>query len=151
MNKPKYRAWDTWNKRMITEFGRETLVETSSGFHYVDLYAKTDGTVIASIKEHKNGDIFTNPVETLPLMQYTGLKDKNGVEIYEGDILRRKYKSINYSNVEHTIEYAVFRDNTGAWRVKNPNKTLTNVLEIRKAVEVIGNIHANPELLNEVD
>ncbi|EOL45789.1 YopX family protein [Enterococcus caccae] len=139
MNKPKFRAWKKIRiQEMFNDVVRIDWLNNKIAIKY----------------PNPGGNTFRIDEESLDnviLMQYTGLKDKNGVEICEGDILRKKYKSINYSNVEHTIEYAVFRDNTGAWRVKNPNKTLTNLLQIRKAVEVIGNIHANPELLNEVE
>lgn len=78
----------------------------------------------------------------------TGIKDKNGVEIYEGDIVKELWESIN--GVESTFHMRVFKDNTGAWRVRYPNYTLGNVIAIRKRIEVIGSVYENPELL-EVD
>lgn len=70
------------------------------------------------------------------LMQYTGLKDKNGVEIYEGDI-------IECDNEKHLISWN--NEQSGFW----PFTTrIGNLYErIRLGFEVIGNIYENPELL----
>ncbi len=69
-----------------------------------------------------------------PIMQFTGLYDKNGKEIYEGDIL---------SNDFDPRGVVVFIDN-GFWLVRsNGDRHMPN-LEYR---EIIGNIHENPELL----
>lgn len=92
------------------------------------------------------------------LMQYTGLKDRNGVEIYEGDILQGVYQESEgggwYS--EHNVRGKVYfdqywgvkfdcRDHTQRtaeyWKDISPTKR-----ECRD-VEVIGNIYENPELL----
>ena len=80
--------------------------------------------------------------------QYTGLTDKNGTRIFEGDIL--KYKSIKNEN---KIGYVMY--GTGCFSVKNiysENRPAIDIVlfETKNEVEVIGNIHDNPELLKEV-
>jgi len=80
--------------------------------------------------------------DSAKLMQYTGLKDKNGVEIYEGDILTPRWK----------FEVIYFAD---GFICKNelPSNTqpLHTLLRSREVagdpMEIIGNIYENPELL----
>ena len=75
------------------------------------------------------------------LMQYTGLHDKNGKEIYEGDIVRYHY----YDKPENSIEDEVIFD-FGMFGVEGCAINLSHVY-IVKTLEVIGNIYENPELL----
>ncbi|MGP4073812.1 YopX family protein [Piscibacillus sp. B03] len=70
-----------------------------------------------------------------PLMQYTGLKDKNGTEIYEGDIYKAKMTILKTDTTTVSIE--VVED------IRNDN------VYYYDEVEVVGNIYENPELLKE--
>lgn len=81
------------------------------------------------------------------LMQYTGLKDKNGVEIYEGDIVRLTddWDNDSVHQVEYCAEYGY-----PAFDVKPSIDVESNGLSHFMAtgeIEVIGNIYENPELL----
>lgn len=84
--------------------------------------------LVQLLKSHKNSEIF---------MQYTGLKDKKGVEIYEGDIskdaLGRVYKIVFHH---------------GSFWLQMINGTYSERLHSNRQIEVIGNIYQNPELLN---
>ena len=108
MREIKFRAWDG---RMIKDF-----IMTSHG-------------AVALEYDHFGANV--------ELMQYTGLKDKNGEEIYEGDILTvwiQGYKQESYYVVDDMREFfAEFRHDDSYYQFEK--------------VEIIGNIYENPELL----
>ncbi len=70
--------------------------------------------------------------------QCTGLKDKNGRLIYEGDIVKFKISSIK------CVGAVRWDERTGGWLKDKTGQPLHTYI---KSVEVIGNIHENPELL----
>ena len=91
------------------------------------------------------------------IMQYTGLKDKNGKEIYEGDILRVWWNSIDGKDIGGVGIVCFGNHNaTGEDYYSNPaygwyidwNGTYS-LVNIPGEIEVIGNIYENPNLIKE--
>lgn len=104
----KFRAWDKENKKMIYN----------------------PDFVFPNYAMDENASVFV-------LMQYTGLKDKNGKEIYEGDIV--KYSWLPKDHPQHETGVVVVED------IRNIPSILTKGWTFE--IEVIGNIFENPELL----
>lgn len=128
MREIKFRAWDSVQGIMLP----------------VECINFREGTV--TLNEGDNS--VTDTLEMFQLMQYTGLKDKNGTEIFEGDILKvddGKYGGVVKFN-DHDLSY-VIEDKTGGYGFVN-GKVYDEWPEYR-TYEVIGNIWENKDLLQE--
>lgn len=140
----RFRAWDKDTKKMYDVISlAHALAE--GGFDTVGIAAYQDTLL--------EGDEFE-------LMQYTGLKDKNGVEIYEGDIVSffdwsywsrgEEWQQHSKKYYGKSVEPVVFED--GSF-IASANyeyyNSLGNITQDKGAkLKVIGNIYENPELLN---
>ena len=130
MREIKFRAWDKETQKMIKQ---EEGISGSNGF--ISLVEFQIGY----------GEGF-NPknIEEIILMQYTGLKDKNGKEIYEGDNLKYQF---SYSKI---LTAPVVYQKSGFYLDDKFEAGLIPLSWIVEngSCEVIGNIYQNPELFN---
>ena len=127
----KFRCWDTENKEMLEV----------QELDYEDSY---NGQPM--IRTTMYSDYFDT--EDMILMQYVGLKDKNEKEIYEGDIVKFRFKDdreefpdlIGYIEYQTTFTAFIIMSNQGSFKI--------DITEI-KFIEVIANIYKNLELLEK--
>ncbi len=83
------------------------------------------------------------------LMQSTGLKDKNGVEIFEGDIVVNQYGNVGY--VAYLQQEAGFVVVLKKSDYRLGHRNTGESYDVTTNHEVIGNIHSNPELLEQAN
>ena len=104
-----------------------------------------DGEFYLDWREFENGETYNGAV----LMQSTGLKDKNGKEIFEGDIVKYKAGCNTFTEeVAYDKNFAVFGVKDAKANVVFTFEELSEDINI-SSFEVIGNIYGNPELLGE--
>ena len=151
MRELKFRAWDEQHKIMHYDF--QFIKSGDEGNDWIVFRSDEQDTPI--------NECIVNPYfrQQLKIMQYTGLKDKAGKEIYEGDIVLFNYDPIDKAttgrDVKYKIEYveAMFQticidglDN----QYDSLNDYVLTTHDIKQfSGEVIGNIHENPELLDK--
>ncbi len=123
MREIKFRAWDKKENKM------QQVVQILYGHEASNYPLSVD--FFRSVKSRL--------IEDIELMQYTGLKDKNGVEIYEGDIIKME------SGITQLIKFGegLFE----VWDDENTKGFPFGLWNINKDSEVIGNIYENKELL----
>ena len=147
----KFRAWNKYYKEMLSH---EDLITQKSAsatketipLHFVTEYTNSLAAILSS-KELK---------ERYELMQFTGLRDKNGVEIYEGDIVEKKnkHKEIGKFVVEFVEGLNWNYNGFGLRKIEggklsnfDPESIWFPADEPANWDKVIGNIYENPELL----
>ncbi|MDT2986566.1 YopX family protein [Enterococcus casseliflavus] len=127
---PKFRAWD--GQDMVMRDVEQLRFAHNSNNHVV--YITIDAEEWA-----------TGPA--LVLMQSTGLKDKNGVEIFEGDIIVNQYGNVGY--VAYLQQEAGFVVVLKKSDYRLGHRNTGESYDVTTNHEVIGNIHSNPELLDK--
>lgn len=127
----KFRAWDKQNKQMV--YGIE---ETYDGLPYSELNEKVELDIynhMSCFSSWLCGDY--------EVMQYTGLKDKNGVRIYEGDILFHPLQG------KRKVFYP-YSETVASYGLRNVDNGMGSTLQDAHRVwGIVGNIYENPELL----
>lgn len=126
---PRFRAWDKEFKEMVQV---DALV--------------FDGQVIKAT--YKNGNVVKEDLKNYVLMQSTGLKDKNGKEIFEGDILTTGERTGVVKN-HRTLGFYVNDARGDNWWF-GCDVDLADfedfTRDVAEKIEILGNIHENPEL-----
>lgn len=130
---PKFRAWYVLTEEIIDEILMISFVRKE----VIGKFSDGSTSVPLKFEDKRNG-------EDVVLMQSTGLKDRNGKEIFEGDIIGSKDGLLN--------GVVLYRSDLAMWTVDliryNNFERLCNVASSR---EIIGNIHENKDILEASD
>lgn len=136
MREIKFRIWDKGNEVMMIDWQDFKLIKTIDKDRFLRLGTQNEKWIVCVEK-----------VEDYKPMQYTGLKDMDGTEIYEGDIVEfiTERKEVRIFRSEVAWEEDCFLVKEGVDYYDTPLSGMT------KDMIVIGNIYENPELLESTN
>ena len=158
----KFRAWQKYHKTMleVLNIGFKDGKVNSLKVEY------PEDTIPRVVFYQKNDKKFWLDDDCIKLMQYTGLKDKNNKEIYEGDILKEENGDLDVClYLEVVASYGFVPIEIYMYNYKEQGESINELslveemykeydiqcfprnLTARDYLEVIGNIYENPELL----
>lgn len=140
------------NREILFRGKRELDGKWIYGLYSDDYVYETDFPCIMPLRSGNDYEDWSVIRETVG--QYTGLTDKNGNRIFDGDIVRTKCFGKDNGSGCNFNDYDIFKVvyEPAAYRIETARRSfyLGNYDNMAKKLEVIGNIHDNPELL-EVD
>lgn len=166
MREIKFRAWDSQYKKWLKPF--------EWPYGHSGLWLNIENGELTHIEESGDNDITYTPFENIMLSQFTGLKDKNGKDIYEGDVIEHvrndeeEDNDLDYVNewkVRCVVEWQDGISKHLPHKDDNPSTANCNPQFVGKLLrgqkdgsynwsefhncEVIGNIYENPELISK--
>jgi len=126
MNDIQFRAWDKDNNDWFDHYTGELYIELNGNINF-----------------GWNGELMDDCTDRIILMQYTGLKDKNGVEIFEGDVLFHPLQG------KRKVYYP-YSERVASYGLQDIDNGFGSTLQDSHAVwEVIGNVYEDKDLLEE--
>ncbi|MDU0441550.1 YopX family protein [Staphylococcus haemolyticus] len=130
---PKFRVWDKNNKKMLN--WKELDLTKELGEDEITIFEPTGQ--------------FAQPMYFYETMQSTGLKDKNGTEIYEGDIVELKYPYDKRIKTKGSIVWDRYKSCFGISMKETTERYELYRITAENYLTVIGNKYQHPELLED--
>ena len=132
----KFRAWCKEDKRMY--WNVQNAYDTLACHNFPETCDDKDIECDHDFMPSSFGSVLNN--EDYVVMQFTGLHDKNGVEVWEGDVIE-----------VYNEQYKVFQEESGAWHYREwrefPKTGVIRYDLLPEEIQVLGNIYENPELV----